>query len=170
MAALFCCCTEEQGECEAGLHRRSVSGGGVQVGDVFQDDALLRQNRQSLGSSSKVQLVPIDEALNHLAASEGRLPERREDGKLLVRVAKDAHVRKIGLDICNHGNTALKIKRVKEGLVANHNKRWPGYSINAGDLILEVNGTSGDAEQLLSTIAMADSLDLVITTGDGSIT
>mmetsp|Transcript_48299 Transcript_48299/g.121648 ORF Transcript_48299/g.121648 Transcript_48299/m.121648 type:complete len:164 (+) Transcript_48299:116-607(+) len=156
-AMLFACCCSEDGTQEVIRDQRRSPG--PRLVDVFHDPpadkALMRRK---LGRD--VEMLPLDQAFR--TPPEVRPPEVRADGTLAVRVAKDEAVRKIGLDIANHSNVALRIKKVKDGLVSLHNQRFPGMAIQAGDLILEVNGCSGNAEQLLSTIATADCLDLVL--------
>eukprot|EP00405_Crypthecodinium_cohnii_P035727 CAMPEP_0206528776 /NCGR_PEP_ID=MMETSP0325_2-20121206/2187_1 /ASSEMBLY_ACC=CAM_ASM_000347 /TAXON_ID=2866 /ORGANISM="Crypthecodinium cohnii, Strain Seligo" /LENGTH=144 /DNA_ID=CAMNT_0054024525 /DNA_START=16 /DNA_END=446 /DNA_ORIENTATION=- len=66
---------------------------------------------------------------------------------------------RIGLDIAHKGKRFLKIKAIKEGLVAEWNKVCAENSvIREGDLIVAVNGVAGNSEELLTALATGDAL------------
>lgn len=70
---------------------------------------------------------------------------------------------KIGLDIVIQDGVALKIKKVKEGLVSEWNAAHPDQRVHESDSMTQVNGVSGCSEKMLETIARDETLNLVIT-------
>jgi hypothetical protein len=58
----------------------------------------------------------------------------------------------LGLDIGQYESKALKIKLVKEGSVAKHNKANPDKALKEGDFIVAVNGVKGDCSDIMAEI------------------
>jgi hypothetical protein len=58
----------------------------------------------------------------------------------------------LGLDIGQHESKVLKIKKVKEGSVAKHNKANPDKALKEGDFIVAVNGVKGDSAAILEEV------------------
>mmetsp|Transcript_16130 Transcript_16130/g.12946 ORF Transcript_16130/g.12946 Transcript_16130/m.12946 type:complete len:139 (-) Transcript_16130:99-515(-) len=74
---------------------------------------------------------------------------------------------KIGLDISHYPNsangTAIKVKLVKPGLLVSvFNEKNPSKAVKAGDLIIGVNGITGNSADILSTIGKDSELNLIL--------
>mmetsp|Transcript_54358 Transcript_54358/g.102105 ORF Transcript_54358/g.102105 Transcript_54358/m.102105 type:complete len:248 (+) Transcript_54358:98-841(+) len=72
---------------------------------------------------------------------------------------------KIGVDLEWRIGNSLKIMSVKEGLVQAWNKENPAQMIEEGDLIIELNGMSGDSRKLIKEILTAKKLVLRVQKG-----
>lgn len=72
---------------------------------------------------------------------------------------------KLGVDLEWRTGNSLKIISVKEGLVQAWNKENPAQMIEAGDLIIELNGMSGDSRKLVKEILTAKRLVLRVQKG-----
>merc|ERR1712176_1655932 len=95
--------------------------------------------------------------------------KEQEDGPQLppnhfiATIHKSQECAKLGLDtVGRKGPAALKIKKVKDGLISRWNSNNPQKRIQAGDVILAVNDENTDSEALYTMIATSDTLRLLI--------
>mmetsp|Transcript_10366 Transcript_10366/g.22852 ORF Transcript_10366/g.22852 Transcript_10366/m.22852 type:complete len:157 (+) Transcript_10366:97-567(+) len=80
-----------------------------------------------------------------------------------VKLEKTPDNLRIGLDtVARRQPPALKIKRLKDGLVSSWNAANPDKIVKIEDLILEVNGECSDVEKMYDAIAKNSTLDLLI--------
>jgi C-terminal processing protease CtpA/Prc len=78
-----------------------------------------------------------------------------------VTITKESE--ELGLDVLQHDSATLLITRIREGLVDRFNRGQPDECIvQAGDRITEVNGSSGNSEELISTIRSSQTICMTI--------
>uniref|UniRef100_A0A7S1PPI9 C2 domain-containing protein n=1 Tax=Alexandrium catenella TaxID=2925 RepID=A0A7S1PPI9_ALECA len=92
---------------------------------------------------------------------EGALADNTDEYK--ISVAKTTRDSKIGVDIVPQGESALRVKRIKEGLIM----KWNGeheqdVQVEPGDWIVAVNGFRGAADGLLARISRDTTLEIVL--------
>lgn len=61
--------------------------------------------------------------------------------------------------------TCLRVSRVKEGAISQWNQENPEAAVEVGDLLVELNGVSGDSKELVKVICKADQLEMVVQKG-----
>lgn len=82
--------------------------------------------------------------------------------EFVVKLVKGDCTR-IGLDtVARKVPPALKIKRLKPGLVEDWNRANPGQQVKKDDLILKVNGENTDVEKMYQMIADKSTIELLI--------
>mmetsp|Transcript_66492 Transcript_66492/g.172506 ORF Transcript_66492/g.172506 Transcript_66492/m.172506 type:complete len:250 (-) Transcript_66492:7-756(-) len=136
------------------------------------------------GCAAEVTVEPAAEAAAAVAeaaaamadAEEGSSPARsaRQAAPELpppfkVEIAKVGS-RKIGLDVRHYTKTSLEVLKIKEGLIEDYNLQIQagsitGFSVEVGDVIQEVNGFTGTANELLGKIATETRVALLIQRG-----
>jgi len=90
-------------------------------------------------------------------------PEVEEYNQFKVVLKKSADFEPLGIDIVPQGEKALRVKRIKDGLVREWNRDADkNMEIVPGQFIVGVNGMRGSADDLLKTIAKETSLELTI--------
>lgn len=67
----------------------------------------------------------------------------------------------MGLDIVRHQGRALRVKLVKEGIIQDWNNQQTDLKVCEDDLLIEVNGVSGDCQALMEAIEKESSLRLL---------
>lgn len=70
----------------------------------------------------------------------------------------------IDVDFVVHG-TCLRVSRVKDGAIADWNKEHPEALVEVGDLLIELNGISGDSKELVKVICKAEKLEMIVQKG-----
>merc|ERR1740133_408910 len=58
--------------------------------------------------------------------------------------------------------TCLRVSRVKEGAISVWNQEHPEATVEAGDLLVELNGVSGDSKELVKVISKASELEILV--------
>lgn len=105
------------------------------------------------------------------AAAGGSYPEGMKEppeAKALVgkqykiALEKLTDEEKIGIDIVQHEGAILRVKRIKEGLIAKWNAEHTEQAVVPGDFIVAVNGTRDDAESMLEVIGAVRILELTL--------
>lgn len=71
----------------------------------------------------------------------------------------------VGLDVDWGDMDKLRITKIKEGLVLKWNQSNPSQVVQAGDVIMEINGIKGDAKMLLEAVKNNSTLNMVIHRG-----
>lgn len=70
----------------------------------------------------------------------------------------------IDVDFVVHG-TCLRVSRVNTGAILDWNKEHPEALVEVGDLLVELNGVSGNSNDLVKVICKADQLEMVVQKG-----
>lgn len=88
--------------------------------------------------------------------------EPTPEGATEVSVTKDPSV-KLGLD-CSHSadKKCLKVKGVKAGPFETWNRANPDNTVEAGDLVIEINGVKRNSEKMLKQIRGASCIVLKV--------
>lgn len=80
-----------------------------------------------------------------------------------VRIRGNASLNSIGLEIiCAADSSTLLIERVTEGIVEDWNVDNPDFAVHQHDRIVEVNGTTGFATELMRSLRNLAKLELLI--------
>jgi len=80
-----------------------------------------------------------------------------------VRIRGNASLNSIGLEIiCAPDGSTLLIERVTEGIVEDWNVDNPDFAVHQHDRIVEVNGTTGLAAELMRLLRNLAKLELLI--------
>mmetsp|Transcript_151330 Transcript_151330/g.263797 ORF Transcript_151330/g.263797 Transcript_151330/m.263797 type:complete len:210 (-) Transcript_151330:38-667(-) len=90
-------------------------------------------------------------------AAEGSGPS----SEMVVEIAKTEGER-LGVDVDWADGITLRISGLRNGIIANWNKENPNQKLEIDDVIMAVNGTTGDSKALLEEIVKADKLLLKI--------
>merc|ERR1712079_932929 len=102
----------------------------------------------------------------------GEHPMEQGREPLVVTVTKTDLITKLGLDISHYESYALRIKKVKPGLVGVWNEAHadePEKLVQAGDIIVEVNGHRGSPKSLLEIIARDEVLKFTVIQSTGMV-
>lgn len=70
----------------------------------------------------------------------------------------------IDVDFVVHG-TCLRVSRVNAGAILDWNEEHPEAMVEVGDLLVELNGVSGNSNDLVKVICKADQLEMVVQKG-----
>jgi len=95
-----------------------------------------------------------------------KLPSSATPDEFWITVKKVEGHMKIGLDTVARSSPtlgcALRVQRVKEGLVLDWNEQHADRQVREGDHICEVNGESTDTERMYGVIASNAELNMLI--------
>jgi hypothetical protein len=58
--------------------------------------------------------------------------------------------------------TCLRVSRLKDGAISQWNEEHPESAVEVGDLLMELNGVSGDSKELVKIICKADRLEMLV--------
>mmetsp|Transcript_148173 Transcript_148173/g.369426 ORF Transcript_148173/g.369426 Transcript_148173/m.369426 type:complete len:187 (+) Transcript_148173:102-662(+) len=175
------CCSEEKGteiENENGAGRASPPGMAT-TQDVFKasgkDEAAVATYEDPEAKATYSPPPPPAESTLDARNNDGATTRTEAakpaavDGKrtqFQLTLTKTATLTKVGLDVTHHASNSLKIKKIKDGLMAQWNAdhaREPNVLVCEGDLITKVNGQSGHPKTLLEIMGKDTTLELTIT-------
>eukprot|EP00418_Pyrodinium_bahamense_P036392 CAMPEP_0179207430 /NCGR_PEP_ID=MMETSP0796-20121207/103436_1 /TAXON_ID=73915 /ORGANISM="Pyrodinium bahamense, Strain pbaha01" /LENGTH=145 /DNA_ID=CAMNT_0020912361 /DNA_START=15 /DNA_END=452 /DNA_ORIENTATION=+ len=89
-------------------------------------------------------------------------PPGPESKNYTITLEKSTAEDKIGADVARN-QAHLVVLKVKAGLIQDHNTNNPGQEVMPYDQIMDVNGTSGDSNEILKVIASAPKLVITFT-------
>lgn len=162
-----CCCTEQGGEIVAESAAGTASPPAVpatesvwKANDKQEEPAKLKSIDEAAPGECQVVLAAAAEQL------EPEVSVFRDP--FTINLQKKPGLTKVGLDVTHHGGFALKIKKMKDGLVTQWNtdhQDQPELIVKEGDFITKVNGTESAPKTLVEMMVQEDNLELVITPG-----
>eukprot|EP00446_Apocalathium_sp_SHHI-4_P012454 CAMPEP_0177200916 /NCGR_PEP_ID=MMETSP0367-20130122/26475_1 /TAXON_ID=447022 ORGANISM="Scrippsiella hangoei-like, Strain SHHI-4" /NCGR_SAMPLE_ID=MMETSP0367 /ASSEMBLY_ACC=CAM_ASM_000362 /LENGTH=144 /DNA_ID=CAMNT_0018649389 /DNA_START=146 /DNA_END=580 /DNA_ORIENTATION=- len=130
------------------------------------DDPLTNETDEP--SNGKEVVVEAEEQQPPPPPPKDSVPTPKESGEIMkentfrITLEKEGDIR-IGLDtVARKQPPALKIKKVKDGLVKMWNASNPDLQVKEDYLILEVNGESTDIEKMYGAISANSLLRLLI--------
>jgi hypothetical protein len=86
--------------------------------------------------------------------------------KELLIVVERAPSGKWGIDVdFVVSGTCLRVSKVKDGALLRWNQENPDSAVEVGDLLIEMNGVSGDSKELVKEICKADRLEILVQKG-----
>jgi len=111
-----------------------------------------------------VQITEHLPAISYLAKPSD-LGELSQGSAFRVSLSKDQG-KKLGIDV-EHLEEApnMPIVAIRGGAAAEWNSAHRGRQLQAGDVVVEVNGVSGSAERMLSTCQRSPRLDMTVIRG-----
>mmetsp|Transcript_28442 Transcript_28442/g.45665 ORF Transcript_28442/g.45665 Transcript_28442/m.45665 type:complete len:298 (+) Transcript_28442:126-1019(+) len=71
----------------------------------------------------------------------------------------------IDVDFVVNDGTCLRVSKVRDGAVADWNKEEPTRQIEVGDLLIELNGVSGNSKELIKVLSKAQQMEMVVQKG-----
>mmetsp|Transcript_95709 Transcript_95709/g.239801 ORF Transcript_95709/g.239801 Transcript_95709/m.239801 type:complete len:502 (+) Transcript_95709:174-1679(+) len=112
-----------------------------------------------------VQDIPddLDEAAN--AINKDFLRFAQDTIQYSIELDKKKGNYRLGIDVDTTHGAALLVDAVKGGLVEEWNNQHPQLQVRAGDRIVEVNGITGDAQEILKECQSAQWLNMRIRRG-----
>lgn len=69
---------------------------------------------------------------------------------------------RLGMDVMSFAGQSLQVRRIQDGLVSRWNAQHRGEEVEAGDLILNVNGCSGDSAEMIQATKEPRNLHIVV--------
>merc|ERR1719433_2654385 len=114
------------------------------------------------GVAGRAALVALQElGFGRVLHASAVTPQRELDGlqTYLVTLDKTAGG-SLGLDISHDNGATIRVESVKGGLVAGWNVAHPDLEVCAGDYIVQVNGTRGEAALLLEQCSKDELLEV----------
>merc|ERR1712032_1401497 len=112
-------------------------------------DALLPRQEEGPGNET---LYPVSQQ-----------NESKPQPKVLdICLHKTANVPKVGLDVDHGDSKTLKVTKVKDGLINKMNETEGLPTVKEGDVIIEVNGVTGDSKAMLAACANSDDLTMKV--------
>jgi hypothetical protein len=134
------------------------------VGDAFMDweDKTLLPKWLLRDSFLKVKVV------ESTLANGFCLPVDAE-GDFKVVIEKTDNGEKVGITVVHLGKTCLLVQELREGLISSYNGRnenVPEIQLISNDIIVAVNGVSGDVGQMTKQLAEERSLTLTVKRGN----
>mmetsp|Transcript_2528 Transcript_2528/g.6375 ORF Transcript_2528/g.6375 Transcript_2528/m.6375 type:complete len:169 (+) Transcript_2528:122-628(+) len=165
---MFCCCAETQQD-EMKVVNAMPSSAGLPVDDNIEAGA--KESTAEPPPPPPKESAPSPPAKEEASPAQaeaapakmGAAPAKASTSDFKITVEKSGAGSRIGLDtVARKTPPALKIKKVKPGLVSEWNVAHPEYEVKQEDLILEVNGECSDVEKMYNAIAENSKLTLLI--------
>lgn len=141
---------------------KAVGTGKVVLAKQNEDEPQLPGELAPELSATSSTNVPLLEKSTEGPTDAGSPPGQRKtvkaeiiSGSFLVVIETKDTSQKLGIDcqsVSVAGRPGLRIKSIKDGLISQWNDKHPGQGLRVGDIIIEVNGTQGDAPELYGAV------------------
>eukprot|EP00440_Ansanella_granifera_P005285 gb/GFBE01005735.1/.p1 GENE.gb/GFBE01005735.1/~~gb/GFBE01005735.1/.p1 ORF type:complete len:157 (+),score=34.61 gb/GFBE01005735.1/:1-471(+) len=140
-----CCCCAENQEIQISVESNGNDGPGA----VSHSKAL------SAGPGTTAVEVKIVEGAPVLS------PRQQKVINFKVKVKKTFELSKLGVDLHYKDKGVVTVQKVfEDGLIAQWNAENPSKSVQAGDMILEVNNTPGRGQDLIHLLTKDEELEI----------
>jgi len=115
-------------------------------------------------SAMRPKNLPTDEEMVKGTAAPAATAQQAGSGRVefQVVVSKAQGGPRLGVDVDLSDGVALVIDKVNDGLIGEWNKNNPGKEVLKDDRVINVNGVTGNAQELAEVCKRDDSLQMVI--------
>mmetsp|Transcript_57635 Transcript_57635/g.165277 ORF Transcript_57635/g.165277 Transcript_57635/m.165277 type:complete len:137 (-) Transcript_57635:56-466(-) len=125
------------------------------------DASAANETKDKQLTSDAVKIMQAEEVVDATVKGADTKAVAKPAAMFTIKLVKVPGLR-LGVDVDLTDGICLVVDKVNPGLVEEWNKKNPDKVVQAGDKILSVNGTQGNAQQMTEVCKAEDTLEMLV--------